>query len=104
MPHIHVSQSNSMYKAKLTFFLCIVYQSAVVCTLSQQCLGYLFIKASHMATAKKGNFFFSIRYSFSRGSKLLEKLTILGNLSCVEQNLGLQKLQLRYMKAVTDVL
>lgn len=58
LPHIHVTQSNSICKSKSASFLCILYQSAVICTLSQWDFGYLLIKASYMATAKKGNFYF----------------------------------------------
>lgn len=53
------------YTAKLTFFpVYCVYQSAIVCTPSQWCLGYLFIKASHVATAEKANFFFQLDIHF----------------------------------------
>lgn len=71
--------------------------------LSPGYLGCLLIQANCMATAKKENFLVQLDVSF-RGNKFLKKWVFFDKMSHTEQNLGLQKPQLRYVKVVTDVL
>jgi len=93
-----------IYKAKLTFFP--MYCVPVSCSLQTFPVmpGISFYQSKPRGHRKESKLLFPIRYSFFRGNKLLKKQIFFGNIPCTEQNLGLQKLQLRCIKALTDVL
>lgn len=103
LPHGYVTQSNSICKSKLAFFLCVVYQSAAVCTSSQWCCGLSFSQSKLHGHCKEKAFFLQLDIGF-RENKLLKKWIFFGKISCTEHNVGIQKLQLRYIKVVIDIL